>query len=296
MKPTEQITDAQVSEKYEHLCESIRNWVDDEISAFQDRKGDLSMVENVSTDLYMQDVIMNCSNALECLVEGYLHSLLQGTIFGHHVQFWGLDSRGGELIAETAYGLYHLDPPRGKKVPNMMYFAVNTGADSITVQSWRSEAIKSIATLPWVKDRRQVKLKMLMEHLLEEMNKRFPFVRLGSNDLARMHKSMVKPAAELEASIHMSSTEYCFSKIEFQASNSSLPPVKLSVLAQKTCIDTGTRKKIKASHFKSGNPQDHIGGLVYSIAPALLRGTGQSVLQLHQERVLVHLDTPREQR
>ena len=116
MRPTEQITDAQVSEKYENLCENIRNWVDKEICAFQDRKGDLSDIQKISTDPYLQDVLKHCPNSLECLVEGQVHVLLQGTIFSHDIIYWGLDPRTSEIIRETAKGLHHrLDPPRGKK-------------------------------------------------------------------------------------------------------------------------------------------------------------------------------------
>ena len=41
----EQITDSHVTEKYNYLGESIRNWIDKVVSAYEDRGGDLSMVQ-----------------------------------------------------------------------------------------------------------------------------------------------------------------------------------------------------------------------------------------------------------
>ena len=115
VRPMEQVTDAQISEKYNFLCESVRSWIDGEVSAFEEKGGDLRELNGITREHIFYHILQLCPDSLECLVEGQIHMLIQGTILAPNRQLFGLDPWAAEIIGVAACGLYNLDPPRGRK-------------------------------------------------------------------------------------------------------------------------------------------------------------------------------------
>ena len=130
----------------------------------------------------------------------------------------------------------------------------------------------------------------LTHKLLGSISEHFPFVRTDEESILRLHKDTVRPAADLEEAISKSSGDYRFSKFTVEASQWSFPSVRLSYLDRATCIDSKTRKKLKANRPPPSDPNGYIGILLHMIEPSLWRRfPSEQERCLHQDRVLVHL-------
>ena len=113
VKPSEQITDSQVEDKYSNLCESIRAWVDGRVSNFEAGGGDLSNLSNTSTEPHLRTIIQELPASLESLVEAKVHSMLQQHLLNRKIEFWGLGEVETRMIHRATSSMQTLNPPRG---------------------------------------------------------------------------------------------------------------------------------------------------------------------------------------
>ena len=170
----------------------------------------------------------------------------------------------------------------------------NSRLELEAINHWRSELIKALDAVPWMKERRNELSRDLASNLLESISHSFPFLQRTSENCNSLHKEVVLPATEFEASIHMSSADYCFWSFETQPANNPFPLLRPSVLNDFVCIDAKTRKMLKSTQSTNPNKDGFLGQFIHPIVPALGRRTSKGINCLHKERILFYVHRPSE--
>lgn len=290
LKPMEQITDSQVSQKSIYLSESIRNWIDKEISACEERGVDLSAVKNMATPQKLKKILRSRPLSLECYIEAEIHEILQNTLFKHDAEYFGLEQREENFITEVTYNLRKLIPCRGKLV-RIMHITLQILAkiDEETVYHWHSETIKAMATVPQIRKNRVSLLEGLTRYLLSSIKQTFPFIRANAENLPSVYEDIVGPAADLEAIIRISTHRYSFRYAQWTERPKFRPFLSMPIVEDLVCIDTRTTEKLNPSTPIPTNSEGYIGKIICFIQPSLCRETMDSHQIICQGRISVEL-------
>lgn len=119
----------------------------------------------------------------------------------------------------------------------------------------------------------------------------FPRIIGEQKSKSRLHQDVSRYAAQLEASIHQSSTKYQFQPM--YNPGEVYDPVTTSVLTSSTWIDVETRKTLKLDSLVTPDRDEYIGRPLMLIEPGLARyDAGGKSRCLRSPKYLIKLDTP----
>lgn len=116
LQPVIQLTDSEILKQYDTLCQQVSNWVDNEISKFEDKSGSpgndtRTIVDGGSTRI--KRLLNNAPGAGEYLISAIIHTEIQCNFFGGNVILFGLDRSFSELLHEAEERMVKLEPKRG---------------------------------------------------------------------------------------------------------------------------------------------------------------------------------------
>ena len=128
LQPPSQISDAQIGNEWERLCESITRWIDDQAggtgSVYPELKRLRQMDDfNGTVALYWgndrQELVQHASHypyIIDVLIRYNIHCLLEETIFDKSVYMFGLRIRSAKLLTMIEKQMNALEPRRGNFV------------------------------------------------------------------------------------------------------------------------------------------------------------------------------------
>ncbi|MCJ1427055.1 hypothetical protein MMC29_004958 [Sticta canariensis] len=277
LQPIIQLTDSDISKQYETLCQQVSSWVDDGISRFEDKHGyhanDAIITDGVNT--HIRRLLDSAPAAGEYLVSTAIHQHIQGRFFGGNVILVGLCPRITEFLHSTEEQMAKLEPRR----------------DAITINEWRSETLNAVATTPELIQSRNSKVERFTDRLFHFLEMIFPGIIDEQKSKSRLHQDVSRYAAQLEASIHQSSTKYRFQPMH--GPGHIYERVTTSMLTSSTWIDVETRKTLKPDSLVTSDRDGYIGRTLMLIEPGLERyDAGGRRWCIRPSKYLIKLDTP----
>lgn len=117
LQPIVQVTDAEIVKQFDHVCEQVSSWVDEEISSYERRAGALETDTCLVLDcgnLEIKAMLQKNPQASEYLPGSLIHGHLQRMVLGKHVYLFGLSQKEIAFLRTTEKRMAQLDPPRGK--------------------------------------------------------------------------------------------------------------------------------------------------------------------------------------
>ena len=133
-------------------------------------------------------------------------------------------------------------------------------------------------------------MKWFTDRLFRFLEIVFPEIIDEQKSKSRLHQDVSRYAAQLEASIHQSSTKYRFQPIHGPVH--VYEPVTTSILTSSTWIDVETRKKLKPDSLVTSDRYEYIGRNRMLIEPGLERydASGRRWC-IRPSKYLIKLDT-----
>ncbi|MCJ1269841.1 hypothetical protein MMC22_009734 [Lobaria immixta] len=175
LQPVVQLTDSEILKQYETLCQLVSNWVDDEISRFEDKFGAAAHDTEASTgggSSYVKKVLNSVPGADEYLVSTVIHMKMQEAFFGEGVILFGLDPGIAGLVLSTQQHMAKLQPER----------------DIATINTWRSETLKAMATIPEMVERRKMMLSKFPTDLFHSLQEILPGLHGEPESKKQLHR------------------------------------------------------------------------------------------------------------
>lgn len=117
LQPMVQVTDSQIVNQFDHVCEEVSSWVDEEISSYERRAGALETGTCLVLDCgnpEIKTMLQKHPQASEYLLGSVIHQHLQRRVLGKHVYLFGLSQEEIAFLRTTEKRMAQLDPPRGK--------------------------------------------------------------------------------------------------------------------------------------------------------------------------------------
>lgn len=116
LQPIIQLTDSEILKQYETLCQQVSNWVDSEISKFEDKSGypgnDTSTITDGGNTRFKR-LLNSASGAGEYLLSAVIHANIQRNFFGENVILFGLDQGATKFLHDAEEYMAMLQPRRG---------------------------------------------------------------------------------------------------------------------------------------------------------------------------------------
>ena len=295
LQPIIQLTDSDILKKYEDLCQHVSSWVDHELSKFEDKDGHANDATITDGGNACFRRILNSSPAAgEYLIAMVIHQHIQRYFFGKNVILFGLCPRFTGFLQSAEKRMAELEPRRGMFQGWRPLFErplFLTIADAITINAWRSETLKAVATTPEVIQSSNLELKKFTDCLFHSLGNIFPGIIDEQKSKSRLHQDVSRYAAQLEASIHQSSTKYRFQPTH--QLEDVYKRVTTSVLTRSTCIDVETRKILKPNSLVTPDRDGYIGRPLMVVEPSLERyDAGGKSWRLRPFKCIIKLDTP----
>lgn len=142
-------------------------------------------------------------------------------------------------------------------------------------------------------ERRKMMLSKFTADLFHSLQDIFPWLGGEPESKKQLHRDISKHAAQLESSIHLSSTKYRF---EYMADVLEYPynPVTAKLLADIAWVDVETRKTLKPDSPVIPDCQGLIGTPLLLIEPFLIRQDHEERknLMLRKSKILIKLYAP----
>lgn len=119
LQPVVQTSDADIRNQYETVNQQISNWVDDEISQFEQRanKDAARNMEIVSGrgNPNAAELLRQIPEAGEYLIAYIIHAYIQENVFGKHIYSLGLPEDLTRTLKRIEHGMAKLEPSRGNR-------------------------------------------------------------------------------------------------------------------------------------------------------------------------------------
>lgn len=115
LQPIDQVPDDSIVQAFESFCRTVADWIEDEVTIFEDRHENASssvLFSAGENDKYC-NWMKTCPNFGEYIVRHTIHCFLQKHIFGKEIYLVGLASQTKKLLQEAEEGMSTLQPPRG---------------------------------------------------------------------------------------------------------------------------------------------------------------------------------------
>ncbi|MCJ1244452.1 hypothetical protein MMC30_001650 [Trapelia coarctata] len=281
LQPIVQVTDAEIVKQFEHVCEQISSWVDEEISSFETRAGALEngtrfILECGGSEI--RAMLQKNPQASEYLIGYVIHQHLQRRVLGKHVYLFGLTPDETTFLRTAEKKMAKLDPPR----------------DNTTIRNWRSETLKALAN----DKRMQVVGQDVANEIFRVLEQIFPIVRGQRESFMRLYERIIVPAIKLAIDIQVSSALYRFLPDSLEELVLECGKVRIDALKQVGMIDVKTRKTLRLDSPVVADEQGYIGKLLFLVEPQLLRRNDvpEKTTYLRQAMYLVELFHPLEKR
>lgn len=124
LQPVVQLSDSEILKQYETLCQLVSNWVDDEISRFEDKFGTAAHDTQVIVDggsIAVKKLLDKVPGAGEYLLGSVIHTKIQQAFFGENVVLFGLHPNDASLVFSTQEHMVKLQPERGMFIGGNFY-------------------------------------------------------------------------------------------------------------------------------------------------------------------------------
>lgn len=120
LQPAAQVTDADISRDYESLCQRINDWIEGEMSSFEDahpnaKPGQMFLATGSPE---INTFIQNHSELGEYLIRNMIHRRLQGIMFDKDVLLFGIPYDLVQVLQSAEQSMAMLEPRRGNRPPN----------------------------------------------------------------------------------------------------------------------------------------------------------------------------------
>ncbi|MCJ1470577.1 hypothetical protein MMC07_009223 [Pseudocyphellaria aurata] len=280
LQPVIQLSDSEILKQYDTLCQQVSNWVDNGISKFEDISESYGNDKIIIRDggiTWIKLLLKNLPLADEYIISALIHTRIQHDLFGADVILFGLSRSDAQLLHEVEEQMAKLEPKR----------------DSTAINAWRSETLKAIAARSETTQSKDSMVKDFTENLFHDLQRIFPGLRDVPESKLRLSQDVSRHAAQLEASIHQSSTTYRFWS-RYRKLGDSYPPVRDSDMTGITWIDVDTRKTLTSNSLVIPDSNGFIGTPQLLIERGLDRydaGTERSTT-LRQATYLIQLHRP----
>lgn len=115
LQPVAQATDADISKDFESLCQRINDWIEGEISSFEDAHPNAKPAEMFSTDGSpgLHTFMQQYSEVGEYLVRNIIHHHLQEVMFNRDVFLFGISRNLAQMLQGAERSMAMLEPRRG---------------------------------------------------------------------------------------------------------------------------------------------------------------------------------------
>lgn len=116
LQPVTQLTDSDILKQYETLCQQVSNWVDNELSKFEDKSGYPVNDTRIITDggsNSIKRLLNSTPEAGEYLVSAEIHENIQRHFFGENVILFGLSQNITGFLHCVEEHMATLEPRRG---------------------------------------------------------------------------------------------------------------------------------------------------------------------------------------
>jgi hypothetical protein len=120
LQPTAQVTDADISREFEFLCQRINDWIEGEMSSFEDAHPNATPGQMFlgTGNPELKTFIQDHSEVGEYVVRNMIHHQLQGIMFGRDVFLFGISFDLGQVLRAAEQSMAMLEPRRGNGPPH----------------------------------------------------------------------------------------------------------------------------------------------------------------------------------
>lgn len=297
MQPANVVSDAQINEKYEELCDDIEDWMDTHLGDTDDVvKRTLAHVKDES---YKNELMQYLDLGLWKLLRGNIGSQtkfliymmqrpIMDKVFSHYAAGMPKEIMDGLNIIEeqmrvaTGGGMF-------KPIP--METCPNNRTDSERISSWRAEAVRALLDSPQlVKSRERVLIQVSNDawYLLEPF---FPRHHDQERAITTFHERITVGAWELSRQIRGSPVEYRFQDAHVVGRETFTQGLRDLDRESNTLVDAETGAKVKHSAEIVFDQNGCFARRLCVIFPALIRRTpsGQTV-RIGKAKLLVKMN------
>ena len=116
LQPMPQPSDVEVLGQYETLCQRISNWVDEEVSNYEEKhlefENDVQAVMDRNGP-FVKEFLSQAPEVWDLLIKALIHEHIQQNFFGHDAVYFGSSPDLTSFIEEIRCGMRNLEPQRG---------------------------------------------------------------------------------------------------------------------------------------------------------------------------------------
>ncbi|MCJ1404054.1 hypothetical protein MMC11_007278 [Xylographa trunciseda] len=290
LQPSNQISDSEIADKFEHLSQQISQWSDEtfkDIDWMQQRLED-RLVDHTyfpiakSVDPESDEMLKHIPSAAEFFMHHVIFQHLQQTVFDEENYLFGLHPGIGAIFRLIENRMRLLEPKR----------------DSSVINKWRSETLLSFTATPEFAQELNRQVQAISNTLKEALRENFPILIFLDDCFTKLQEQIVKPAVDL--AIVMQKLPVLYGLIP----QLSFPPISVDQIlfpAALECAvvkDMATRKTLTLRSKVVSDKHGCVGDRVMMTEPGLVRyGTDvQTEVVVRKPQLVVYLKEPLDKR